>query len=86
MRHDTVGSIINAYWRWTFYGFQNPMERLELVQIARHAIFGNVRNMFFNLAWSDLRARQIDLFCIDAILLFYFPYRELKEWRNTKLR
>jgi GT2 family glycosyltransferase len=84
MRHDNLSSILNAYWRWTFHGFPNPMARLTLAKIARRAILGNVRYMFGSLAWSDFRARRVDLLFIDAVLLFYFPYRELKEWRVTK--
>ena len=80
MRHDSVGSVLNAYWRWMFYGFPNSTERLKLTQIARRAVLGNVRYMFGNLAWSDLRAGRVDLFCIDGMLLFYVPCRELKEW------
>jgi glycosyltransferase involved in cell wall biosynthesis len=84
MRHDTVSSILNAYWRWTFYGFPKPMERLKLAKIARRSVLGNIRYMFGRLAWSDLSSRRMDLLCLDIMLLFYFPYRELKEWRSLK--
>ncbi len=81
LRHDTIGSILNAYWRWTFYGFPNPLRRLTLPKIVRRSLLGNVRYTFGRLAWSDLMARRLDFLCIDFMLLFFFPYRELKEWR-----
>jgi glycosyltransferase involved in cell wall biosynthesis len=84
MRHDTVSSILNAYWRWTFYGFPKPMERLKLAKIARRSVLGNIRYMFGRLAWSDLSSCRMDLLCLDIMLLFYFPYRELREWRRLK--
>jgi len=86
LRHDTVSSVLNAYWRWTFYGFPDPMSRLTLTQIARRAVLGNVRYMFGGLAWSDLRSWRADLVCLDAMLLFYFPYKEWKELRTARRR
>jgi GT2 family glycosyltransferase len=57
LRHDTITSILNAYWRWTFYGFRNPLDRLTLPTILRRAFLGNVRYTFGHLAWSDLILR-----------------------------
>jgi glycosyltransferase involved in cell wall biosynthesis len=83
MRHDTVDTLLDAYWRWMFYGFPNPMRRLTLPGILRRTFLGNVRYMFGPLAWNDLTARRLDFLFIDFLLLFFFPYRELKEWRSV---
>ena len=80
MRRDTVTSIVNTYWRWTFHGFEKPIERLRLIRILRRAVLGNVRYMFGNLAKSDLLAGRIELLPLDFYLLLYFPQRELREW------
>jgi len=83
-RHDSVLSIMNTYWRWTFHGFEGPHERLKLHKILRRAVLGNVWYMFGGLAKEDLRVGRLELLTIDAGLLLYFPYRELKEWKRLR--
>jgi glycosyltransferase involved in cell wall biosynthesis len=84
LRSDSVGSIMNAYWRWMFYGFPNPAERLKLAKIVRRAFLGNIWYMYRSLLWTDLRYGRLDLAFLDTLLLFYFPYRDLKEWGNSR--
>jgi len=86
MRYDTVASLLNTYWRWTFHGFENPKQRLRLAKILRRAVLGNVWHMFGGLAKSDLLAGRIELLPLDFYLLFYFPKRELREWYKLRRR
>lgn len=80
LRHDTVASVMDAYWRWTFHGFENRRDRLTLYRIVRRAILGNVWYMFRGLAQRDVGERRWELILMDLGLLLYFPQRELREW------
>jgi len=86
LRRDTVASIMNAFWRWTFHGFESRRDRMTLYRILRRAVLGNVWHMFRALARKDMSSGRWELLLIDFGLLFYFPLKELREWLRTWIR
>jgi GT2 family glycosyltransferase len=84
MRHDTVRSILDAYWRWMFFGRPDAAEGIKLHLILRHAFLGNVRHMLYGLVKADWKARRFELIGLDFLTVFYFPYREIKTWLNSR--
>ena len=80
MRHDSVRSILDTYWRWLFFGRSDSPNRVSLPLILRHAFLGNVCYMFYGLTKSDLRAGRFELIGLDLLTLFYFPYRDFRMW------
>jgi glycosyltransferase involved in cell wall biosynthesis len=86
LRHDTILSIMNTFWRWTFHGFENRRDRLTLYRILRRTILGNIWHMFRRMAQKDLSPGRWELLIVDVALLFYFPQRELREWLSMSRR
>jgi glycosyltransferase involved in cell wall biosynthesis len=80
MRHDSVHSVLDAYWRWLFFGRPDSPNKISLPLIIRHAFLGNIRYLFYGLIKSDLEAGQFELTGLDLLTLFYFPYRDLRMW------
>lgn len=80
LRHDTILSIMNTFWRWTFHGFENRRDRMTLYRILRRSILGNIWHMFRRMAQKDLSPGRWELLVVDIALLFYFPQREIREW------
>jgi len=84
LRHDTVRSILDTYWRWHFFGRPDAAEGLKLHVILRHAFLGNIRYMLYGLVKADLKARRFELIGLDFLTIFYFPYREIKTLLNLR--
>jgi len=84
LRHDSVRTILDAYWRWTYFGWPDAVKRTKLHLIVRRTLFGNVRYMFYNLAKEDFRAGRFELIGLDFLTLFYFPCREVEMWLNSR--
>ena len=80
LRHDTMRSILDTYWRWWRFGVRAYANGLRLRSVLGHAIFVHFRYTFLDLARSDLRARRFDLLGLDLAALGYFPYRDFRLW------
>lgn len=80
MRHDSIHSILDTYWRWLFFGMPDNPRKISLPRIIRHAFLGNIRYLFYGLTKSDLKAGRFELIGLDLLTLFYFPYRDLRMW------
>jgi glycosyltransferase involved in cell wall biosynthesis len=83
LRHDTVGSILDTYWRWWRFGVRAHMNGVRLRAVLGHAIFVHFRHTFLDLVRSDLSARRFDLLGLDLAALGYFPYRDFRLWLAT---
>ena len=80
LRHDTTRSILDACWRWLFFGSRWYANGINLRRVAGHAL--KIHSPYFlQLVGSDLRAGRLELLGIDFLALFYFPYREFRLWR-----
>jgi cellulose synthase/poly-beta-1,6-N-acetylglucosamine synthase-like glycosyltransferase len=80
LRHDTVKSILDTYWRWWKFGVNAYASRISLRSVLGHAVFVHFRYTFLELFSRDWRARRFELLPLDTLLLAYLPYRDFRLW------
>jgi N-acetylglucosaminyltransferase len=80
LRHDSVKSILDTYWRWWKSGVNAYASGISLRSVLGHAIFVHFRHTFLRLFAEDLRAKRLELLPLDVMLLAYLPYRDFKLW------
>jgi glycosyltransferase involved in cell wall biosynthesis len=80
LRHDTLQSILETYWRWWRFGVRAYADGVRLRAVLGHAVFVHFRHTFPELVRSDLRARRFGLLGLDLLVLGYFPYRDFRLW------
>jgi glycosyltransferase involved in cell wall biosynthesis len=78
LRHDSVASVMNAYWRWWRFGVKAYANGARLSSIAATFYRAHFRTSFLQCAGQDLRRRKFDLLPLDAFMLCYLPYRDLR--------
>ncbi len=83
LRHDTTRSILDACWRWLLFGSRWYATGISLRRVAGYALKIHLP-YFARLVSSDVRAGRLELFGIDFLTLFYFPYREFRLWRISR--
>ena len=86
LRHDTLRSLMDTYWRWLYHGFEEPEKRMTPVRIVRRTLLGNIWHMFGGLARKDITSGNLEFLLVDFCLLFYFPQRDLREWRKLSAK
>ena len=69
LRHDTVRSILDTYWRWWRFGVRAYANGVRLRSVLGHALFVHFRHTFLDLVRSDLNARRFDLLGLDLAAL-----------------
>jgi GT2 family glycosyltransferase len=84
LRHDTVRSILDTYWRWWRFGVRAYEKGVRLRSVLGHALFVHFRHTFLGLVQSDLSARRFDLLGLDFAALGYFPYRDFRLWLESR--
>lgn len=84
LRHDTVRSILDTYWRWWRFGVRAYANGVRLRSVLGHAVFVHFRYNFLAFVRSDLRARHLDLLGLDLLALGYFPYRDFCLWLEAQ--
>lgn len=80
LRQDTLGSILDTYWRWWRFGVRAYANGVRLRSVLGHAVFVHFRYTFLDFVRSDLRARRFELLGLDLLALGYFPYRDFRLW------
>jgi cellulose synthase/poly-beta-1,6-N-acetylglucosamine synthase-like glycosyltransferase len=80
LRHDTMRSILDTYWRWWRFGVRAYANGVRLRSVLGHALFVHFRHTFLDLVRSDLNARRFDLLGLDLAALGYLPYRDFRLW------
>ncbi len=80
LRHDSIRSILETYWRWWRFGVKAYANGVTLRSVVGHALFVHFRYSFLELARRDLRAGRLDLFGVDLVALGYLPYRDFQLW------
>ncbi len=80
LRHDTVRSILDTYWRWWRFGVRAYSNGVRLRSVVGHALFVHFQHTFLDLVRSDLNAGRFDLLGVDLAALGYFPYRDFRLW------
>jgi GT2 family glycosyltransferase len=83
LRHDTMRSILDTYWRWWRFGVRAYANGVRLRSVLGHALFVHFRHTFLDLVRSDLNARRYDLLGLDLAALGYFPYRDFCLWLSA---
>jgi glycosyltransferase involved in cell wall biosynthesis len=84
MRHDSLRSIMDMYWRWWKFGNNSYPNGVTLRSWLGHALFVHFRYNFLEPAKTDLSQGHLDLFAMDLLALGYLPYRDLRLWMSTK--
>jgi GT2 family glycosyltransferase len=84
LRHDTVPSILETYWRWWKFGVNAYANGVRLRSVLGHALFVHFRYTFLELVSSDWRARRFGLLPMDFFALAYLPYRDFRLWLDAR--
>jgi GT2 family glycosyltransferase len=84
LRHDTMRSILDTYWRWWRFGIRAYANGVRLRSVLGHAVFVHFRYTFLGLVRRDLQARRFDLLGLDLVALGYFPYRDFRLWLASR--
>lgn len=84
LRHDTIRSILETYWRWWKFGVNAYANGVRLRSVIGHALFVHFRYTFLELLSSDLRAHRFALLPMDFLALAYLPYRDFKLWLSAR--
>ena len=80
LRHDTVSSILETYWRWWKFGVNAYANGVRLRSVIGHALFVHFRYTFLELVTDDWRARRFGLLPMDFLALAFLPYRDFRLW------
>jgi cellulose synthase/poly-beta-1,6-N-acetylglucosamine synthase-like glycosyltransferase len=83
LRHDTMRSILDTYWRWWRFGVRAYANGVCLRSVLGHALFVHFRYTFLDLVQSDLSAGRFGLLGLDLAALCYLPYRDFRLWLST---
>jgi glycosyltransferase involved in cell wall biosynthesis len=83
LRHDNTASILNACWRWLLFGSKWYPKGMRLRSVAGYALKIHLPYTL-KLLDRDILAGRFELLGIDALTLFYFPYREFQLWRTSR--
>ena len=77
LRRDTANSILTTYWRWCFQAHINPhnINNMSRRIVARFLMIEEIFHKFFQ---EDLLNKNYILLPMDFLLLFYFPWLDLK--------
>ncbi len=78
LRHDTVRSVLDAYWRWWRYGVRAYSNGIRLRSVLGHLVHVHFRTTFLGLVKQDLRSKEYELLWLDALALLYMPYRDIQ--------
>jgi mycofactocin glycosyltransferase len=82
MRHDSLRSVLEMYWRWWKFGNQAYPNGVNLRSWLGHALFVHFRYNFLGPVRADLVTGRLDLLALDFLALGYMPYRDLLLWMN----
>jgi glycosyltransferase involved in cell wall biosynthesis len=72
-RRDTVGSILETYWRYR-RDYYNPVTWPKLWRNFRYQYLGSARHEF----QQDWRGGRFGLLWMDALMLLYLPYCDMR--------
>lgn len=84
MRHDSVKSILDMYWRWWKFGNDAYAQGVRLRSVVGNALMVHFRYNFLIPAAADMRNGRVDLLAMDFLALGYMPLRDLRLWMESK--
>jgi glycosyltransferase involved in cell wall biosynthesis len=76
IRRDTIPSVLDAYWRWWFFGVKAYRSGFRLRSVMGHFLYVHLGSTFVKLVREDLRSRDWELVLLDLLALGYMPYRD----------
>lgn len=83
-RHDSVTSILDAYWRWYHPAEYATGNRIRLGRLIDKAFNYHFRG-HLNTARRDFRAGRLELVPLDVLASLYMPCRALQlYWSSRK--
>lgn len=85
LRHDSLKSILDTYWRWWKFGVNAYATGISLRSVVGHALFVHFRYTFLELFGRDWQARRFELLPVDVLLLLYLSYRDFLVWLASKV-
>jgi GT2 family glycosyltransferase len=85
LRHDSLKSILDTYWRWWKFGVNAYATGISLRSVVGHALFVHFRYTFLELFGRDWQARRFELLPVDVLLLLYLFYRDFRLWLASKV-
>jgi len=83
LRHDTIWTVLETYWRWWRYGVRAYPNGVRLRSVLGHLYSVHFRTTFFGLVKQDLREKKYELLWMDLLALLYMPYRDLQLYREA---
>jgi glycosyltransferase involved in cell wall biosynthesis len=86
LREDSVGSILNAYWRWWKCGVNAYANRVRLRSVAATFCRAHFGTSFLERVCRDIKKRDFELLPLDFLALGYMPYRDLCLYLETRGR
>ncbi len=76
LKKDTLASLLNTYYSWTFHSYPPPSNFLTLM--LRLAFFNIYKSIV--LAFKDLRKFNICFLMVDFVIYFHSSYRDAKSF------
>jgi GT2 family glycosyltransferase len=84
LRHDSVKSILDMYWRWWKFGNNTYANGVRLRSVLGNALMVHFRYNFLEPAATDIRNGRLDLLAMDLLALGYMPLKDLHLWMESK--
>ena len=85
LRHDSVASVLNAYWRWWKFGVNAYSGGVRLRSVVATFYRAHLRTSFAERVARDLKSREFELLPLDVLALGYMPYRDLRLYLDARL-
>ena len=85
LREDSVGSVLNAYWRWWRCGVNAYANGVRLPSVVATFYRAHLGTSFLERVGRDLKQREFELLPLDVLALGYMPYRDLRLYLEARL-
>jgi GT2 family glycosyltransferase len=86
LREDSVGSVLNAYWRWWRSGVNAYANGVRLRSVVATFCRAHLGTSFLERVGRDLKKRDFELLPLDFLALGYMPYRDLRLYVEARGR
>lgn len=86
LRHDSVRSILDAYWRYWRFGSRAYFHDITLKAVLRNLYSSHFKGHFVRIIGQDWRCKNYELLWLDVLLLMYMAYRDLWLFLNAATR
>jgi GT2 family glycosyltransferase len=84
LRHDSVKSSLDMYWRWWKFGNNTYANGVRLRSVLGNALMVHFRYNFLGPAAMDIKNGRLDLLAMDFLALGYMPLKDVRLWIESK--